>query len=340
MAACDSMGFQVVPSLVNRRKTETFTFRYHYTIRNTNWPLKIYSAQSQETTKKGEFQLPNRIKLIACDVDGTLLNHNNSLGKKTENTVRNVLQQGFPFILATGKARLGALNSVPPLKADLEKQGMGVFLQGLYVVSEGGRICYEKFLDKEIVRRIVQLSKELSVTLVGYHQDRIVCEERNAETDKVIPYHEPVPEPIGSWENLLAEGKATINKMMFMDKPERLDKIRPYIEGVLDEYCHITQAVPGMLEVLPLGASKGQGLLKLLQSLGIDPQDVMAIGDGENDVEMFKYVGCSVAMANAKSLVKEAAKHVTVRTNNEDGVAEALEKFVLRNPFLKRQLTN
>lgn len=168
------------------------------------------------------------------------------------------------------------------------KHGMGVFLQGLFVTTKDGKICHEKVLDTEVALKVCELGKELGISLVGYERDRIVCEERNEETDKVIPYHEPTPEPIGSWKKALQ--KIKLNKIMFMAPPSHIDKVRPYIEEVVGKYCHVTQAVPGMLEVLPFGASKGEGLLRLLSSLDMSPKDVIAIGDGENDVEMFRYV--------------------------------------------------
>ncbi|KAK4523290.1 hypothetical protein GAYE_PCTG50G1183 [Galdieria yellowstonensis] len=249
--------------------------------------------------------------------------------------IRKVMKAGFPFILATGKARKGALDSVLELKEDLIKHGMGVFLQGLFVTSRDGKICHEKVLGNELALKVCELGKELGITVVGYERDRILCETRNEETDKVIPYHEPVPEAIGSWKEAIVNRGIKLNKMMFMAPPSQLDRIRPHIEQLLGNSCHITQAVPGMLEVLPFGASKGEGLVRLLKSLDVPPSEVIAIGDGENDIEMFRYVDHSVAVANASPRVKAAAKYVTKKTNNNAAVAEALETFILNNPYLK-----
>lgn len=92
----------------------------------------------------------------------------------------------------------------------------------------------------------------------------------------------------------------------------------------------MTQAVPQMLEILPLGSSKGNGVAKLLKSLGIKPDAVAAIGDGENDIGMLQLVGTSIAMGNAVPQAKHVAKHVLLATNDDDGVAEAIDRFVLR----------
>ena len=91
----------------------------------------------------------------------------------------------------------------------------------------------------------------------------------------------------------------------------------------------LVQAVPDMLEVLPLGASKGTGARRLLDALGVAPARAAAIGDGENDLDMLRGVGLGLAMANAVPSTRAAAAHVLSRSNNEDGVAEAIERYLL-----------
>ncbi|GJQ10751.1 hypothetical protein GpartN1_g2542.t1 [Galdieria partita] len=333
MLDVDSVGFQWTPlnyklgSFRNCFQSKQTNSVSHTGLRNVvclSRPLK-------------ELQLPRSVRLVACDVDGTILNSLNDVPPANVQAIKKVMNLGIPFVLATGKARKGALNSVLELKPDLMKHGMGVFLQGLFVTSRDGKICHETVLDTEIAFKVCELGKELGISLVGYERDRILCEQRNQETDKVIPYHEPTPEPIGSWKEALFNQNTKLNKMMFMAPPGHLDRVRSYIEKVLGKCCHITQAVPGMLEALPFGASKGEGLKRLLRSLDIDPLEVIAIGDGENDIEMFHYVGHSVAVANASPAVKAAAKHVTKNSNNNAAVAEALETLVLNNPYLNIQ---
>ena len=92
--------------------------------------------------------------------------------------------------------------------------------------------------------------------------------------------------------------------------------------------CEVTQAVPNMLEILPLGNDKARGVRTLLTHLDVEMSRVVAVGDGENDHGMLKMVGCGVAMGNARPAVLGAAQAV-VASNDEEGVAEALEKFVL-----------
>lgn len=102
------------------------------------------------------------------------------------------------------------------------------------------------------------------------------------------------------------------------------------MEASLEGKATVTQAVPHMLEILPLGSSKGNGVAKLLKALEVKADAVAAIGDGENDVGMLQLAGTSIAMGNAVPQAKRVAKHVLSRTNDEDGVADAIDRYILR----------
>jgi hydroxymethylpyrimidine pyrophosphatase-like HAD family hydrolase len=114
-----------------------------------------------------------------------------------------------------------------------------------------------------------------------------------------------------------------------MAPQERIDELRPAITAALGQRASLTTAISGMLEALPAGASKGEGVAWLLGELGIDPAaHLMALGDGENDIEMLQLAALGVAVANAGPGAKAAARAV-VASNDDDGVAEAIERFVL-----------
>ena len=119
-------------------------------------------------------------------------------------------------------------------------------------------------------------------------------------------------------------------KIIFMAADDRITAIRPLAEATFGHKASLTTAISGMLEVLPQGASKGSGVQWLLQRLGIDPERCMALGDGENDVEMLQLCGLGVAVGNAGEAAKAAADVVLERSNDEDGVAHAIEEYVLR----------
>lgn len=269
-------------------------------------------------------RLARGIELIASDVDGTLLNSSQELSPGVENAVRRAAQAGVPLILATGKAR-GPW--VPKVLPRLGQEMPGVFLQGLLVCDADGRIMYEQTLDDHLVIECIKFSKAHDLTLTAYCGDRILCAGTNEHTDRLLFYEEPTPEGVGPLEDWV--GKIRVHKMIMLAQHERILEIRPLAEKEFGGHASLTTALPGMVEVLPLGASKGSGLAWLLDHLGVDASNVMAVGDGENDVEMLQLAGLGIAMGNAGPKTKSVADHI-VSTNDDDGVAEAIYRFVLQ----------
>ncbi|CAI5948605.1 unnamed protein product, partial [Closterium sp. NIES-64] len=153
-----------------------------------------------------------------------------------------------------------------------------------------------------------------------------LCEERDEHTDRLIPYGEPIPEAVGPLEDLI--GITSIHKLILMADDDTLAALRPRLDAELGGRGSLITSVPGMLEVLPVGASKATGLATVLDMMGLHPQQVMAAGDGENDIEMLQMVGLGVAMANAGPSVKAVADHVS-SSNDHDGLAAAVERFAL-----------
>lgn len=267
-------------------------------------------------------------------MDGTLLNSSSAIPERNVETVKRVLEEtDVEFVPATGKSRFGAIASMAALGEYLQDRHPGgvpgVFLQGLVVYGRDGSLLFERALPQDVSLKIVALARRLDVSLIAYagNGDEIVCEQKDNETDKVEMYKEPNPRALGDWK----KGIETIpmRKFIFMASEERILEIRPEVEKEMAGVSEITRATPGMLEVLPLGASKGAGVLKLLEHYGVDAKDVFAIGDGENDVEMLQLCGISVAVANAGPLAAAAASFTTA-SNDDAGVADALERFVLK----------
>lgn len=270
-------------------------------------------------------------RAVFCDVDGTLLDSNNTILQANVQAVKQLPYPDVRFIPATGKSRAGALDAFGELGDILKSRypaGVpGVYLQGLCVYDETGVLVHEQTLPPSISRTVVELSKSLSLSLIAYGRDgdSILCEKTDSEIMKVTDYHEPTPIECGSWDAII-DGN-TIHKFLFMASEEAIVAARPAVEAAFVGIAEVTRATPGMLEVLPLGASKGAGVARLQNVLGVSAEDSMAIGDGENDVEMLRLCRTSVAVANAVPVAMSAAKYRTV-SNNEGGVASALEEHV------------
>ena len=206
----------------------------------------------------------------------------------------------------------------------------GIYVQGLVTYNGDGSIRNQFTLDTATVRKVITFTEDRGFSLIAYSGASMFVRSRNHDTDLVIDYGEPEPQIVGTLQNLLHN--TSINKVMAIKRGDvkGVKALRWQLETQLDGAARLMQAgVPEMLEVLPRGGSKGTALKTLLRELKIDPQDVLAIGDGENDIEMITQAGIGIAVGNADQEVKDAADHV-VASNDEDGVAEAIERFVLK----------
>lgn len=141
-------------------------------------------------------------------------------------------------------------------------------------------------------------------------------------------YYEPLAQEFNTIEDLLSG--PSVRKLLFMADPTVVDGLlKPHWGAALEgAAAEVLQAVPNMLEVVPAGVNKWAGLQVLLQHMDIDPQYMMAVGDGSNDLEMVKNAGIGIAMGNAVPSVKAAAA-VVVSSNDDGGIVEAFERFVL-----------
>ncbi|KAJ7520296.1 hypothetical protein O6H91_20G077400 [Diphasiastrum complanatum] len=231
-------------------------------------------------------------RLLFCDMDGTLLNSSSKVTQRTAKAVRAAIQHGVQVVIATGKTRPAAIRA----------------LRAVGLEGEGGAISTTSpgvFLQGLLVYGT-------GGSLLHKHTLNLdLCEEAEA---------------ISFLEDFRRE---SIQKLLFYSTSETIANfVRPHWLSVTQGRATVTQALPEMLEILPRGASKGAGVKMLLDELRISPNEVMAIGDGENDIEMLKLVGLGVVMGNgaAQTIAVADAK---VGSNDEDGVAEAIERYIL-----------
>lgn len=261
------------------------------------------------------------IKVIATDIDGTLLNSHHQLSERNENALKAAMAKGVQVILATGRPR--ATTAIEIIER-LGLQTPGIFLQGLAVYDATGALHRQETFDPDLGRLIIEHAEQSGYSLMAYAGARIIAGVKNQHTDRIISYGEPEPEIIGTLHNLTEP----FNKLVFFDEPGRIAPLRASVMALLGGRARIVQTLPESIEVLPNGISKGAALAHLLDEMQVDPADVIAFGDAENDLEMITLAGLGVAMGNAMPLLKEAADYIT-GTNDEDGVAQGIEKFVL-----------
>ncbi|CAO2816750.1 unnamed protein product [Amaranthus hypochondriacus] len=292
----------------------------------------LYIKDPDDRKKEGSLRFYRpKFKYIFCDMDGTLLNSKSQISSANANAIKEALSRGVQVVIATGKTRTGAIDVLKTVdlvgrNGIVSESSPGVFIQGLLVYGIQGREIFKRNLDPDFCRQVFSYSLEHEIPLVAFCGDRCLTLFDHPLVNSLHDvYCEPKAEVMRSIEDLLAA--AEVQKLIFLDTAERVAKtIRPYWSDATGDHASVVQAIPDMLEIVPRGTSKGNGVKLLLDHLGVTPNEIMAIGDGENDIEMLKLANLGVALSNGSEKTKAIADMVGL-SNDEDGVADAIYRY-------------
>lgn len=278
-----------------------------------------------------------KIKMIGLDLDGTLLNENKELTPYTGEVLRRAMGQGVHIVISTGRPITG----VP--KELLEFPGMRYI-----ITSNGGRIIdlqenqvlYDNPVPYNTAQKVLKIVSEYETLREIYFDGQGYAQRDELENIQRYVKKEPVREyilhtrkPVEDIWRLMEEMKPKgVDKVhALFAREEELAKARERIEAL--EEVVISGSIGSNLEMNAPGVDKGEGLLILGRLLGITREEIMACGDGGNDLAMIRTAGFGVAMANAADEVKKASDYITC-SNENDGVAKAIEKFVLNEAHI------
>ena len=266
-----------------------------------------------------------RYQLIAMDLDGTLNNDEKKITEKTHAALMQAQQQGIRLVLASARPSPGLYRERDALH--LQDHG-GILMSyngGRIVDAETGKVLFETAMDLEQTRKILRELECLPVTPIlddgkqFYVTDRngfkvdYECRNNNMECTEV--------------ENLADFLFFDPIKILMSVEPAVLQQVQAQIATLLPDDLTVVQTAPFYLEIIPNTINKGQGIRDICRTLDIPAAAVIAFGDAENDIPMLRAAGMGVAMGNATEPVKTAADYVTL-SNNHDGIAGALERFV------------
>lgn len=263
------------------------------------------------------------IKLIACDMDGTLLDSNRKISERTKQAVAKCIEAGKMFIIATGRMYIAAKPYAEQLGLDVP---IVTYNGGLIRGSKSGKVFLEQPIKLEIAQEFLDFIKEKGNYAQYYVGDELYIKEPNK-------YSYMYGEMQGIHSCIIAKGEEFFTakerpyKILMSMEPEELPttmaQFRKRFAGKLD----ITSSHPMFLELLEPGVNKWQAICKLAEKLGIKQSEIMCLGDSDNDYEMVANAGIGVAMANATDKVKSGAKIITA-SNDNDGVAIVLESIL------------
>ena len=272
------------------------------------------------------------IKMIGLDLDGTLLNGRKEVTDHTRKILEQAIAQGIIVLVATGRPLTGIPGQVRAI------QGMQ------YALTTNGARIYDLLQDRTILehplsgekaKKVLKITEKYDTLQEAYFDREVYAQEDQLK--RISQYHKNPH----MWEYVRATRTAVPTMIEWYEECGRdADKLQLMFAD-MQELAHARkelEEIPGLvltgslgnnIEINAEGIDKGIGILELGRRLGISREEIMACGDGDNDLEMLKAVGVGVAMGNADEAVKAAADYVT-DTNEEEGVAKAVEKFALR----------
>ncbi len=268
-------------------------------------------------------------RAIALDLDGTLTNHDKVVTPKTrEAKTREALLQaeaeGVVIILASGRPTYG----IEPVAECLELDKRGGYILsyngGNIVNAKTGEKLFAQFLPDEVIPILYRYAKEKNHALLGYAGNEIITEMPD---DQYVKEESRINKMnIRKVENLFEALEPHPTKLLMTGDPADMLKAENELSEILGDRMDIFRSAPFFLELVPKGIDKAKSLLRLLSKINLTPADMIAFGDGYNDLSMLKLAGMGVAMQNAAPEVRAEADYITL-SNEEDGVAAALEHF-------------
>lgn len=262
-----------------------------------------------------------KIKLVAVDMDGTLLDNSLKISERTLDMISRLKKMGVPFVISTGRS-----------KAEIDKYRKQINYDCPIITSNGAiifgedwkKVLYHKPLEKIDVKKIFDFAMCQKSSLCFWDKNNLWTTDLSQMVCYYGNLHNVIPQ-IVDIDNYLIEND--VNNLVFCDKEDKIEDLFQKVSSQKVSEANFVMTCPTLLEFFNKEVSKGSGLKIVCDYLGVDLKDVLAIGDSNNDIDFVKNAGLGVAMGNATEKVKSVASYVT-STNEEEGVAKAVEKFL------------
>jgi len=264
-------------------------------------------------------------KLITVDVDGTLVGENLVISPAIFKAVAEVKQRGIKFTLATGRALFSAMKFAIPLGIDTP---MITFGGALVSHPQTKEVYYKLPLDYTLAKTAYQILKSMDLHVNIQKIDGVFTTQMDHEAGVYTALTSNPMHIIDDVESCLQ--KDPMKLLVVCSDPEKLLNAEKLLKAKMGNQVFIARSLSSFLEVLNLDATKGKALKFLGEMLDIKREEIMAVGDHYNDLDMLEYAGLGIAMEISPEEVQDMADFVSGDPNH-DGMAEILQKFVLNN---------
>ena len=264
-----------------------------------------------------------KYKLIAFDIDDTLLNRQKRVTDRTKAALMKAQENGVKLVVASGRLPCG----VRPYAEQLD-----VFSHGGYYISYNGGVVFDSsgsvisaaYLDSKYIKPVYEILRPTNVTTMVHKGDVIYADRKvNAYTHVES---DVIGIPLNPVDDIAEFVDWQLHKILLGGEPEELKSVEQKLLDKLGGEVDIYFSAPWFLEVMPKGINKGIGIEKICDHMGISTDEVIAFGDSFNDISMIRTAGVGVAMGNAEQELKDCADYITDDCDS-DGIAKALEHF-------------
>lgn len=264
-------------------------------------------------------------EIIALDIDGTLTNSKKEITPRTLEALLRIQKEGKKVILASGRPTPGLAALAKQLQLD-KFGGYLLAYNGAKIINyQTGEVIVNQTLPLEMIPKLYDFAQENEVGIISYEPEGVISGRR---IDHYIEYEARLNGiPVREEPNFKTFVDFPVNKCLMTGEDNYMAQMEEKLKGLYKDTLSIYRSEAFFLEIMPQNVDKANSLSHLLAHLGLTKDQLIACGDGYNDMSMIEYAGLGVAMSNAKDEVKAVANHITV-SNDEDGVAVIVDEFM------------
>lgn len=275
------------------------------------------------------------LEAIVLDIDGTLINSDHVISKKTKEILLKAQDQGVTLVLASGRPTPGMIELAKELELH-NHHGLIISYNGASIVDiQDDKVIYERTLEVNDAKRILNHLKKFDIVPIVEQGGYLCVNNAFVEhfdidgTDGNIVNHEKqvanfLVKEVHDLEEFIYENP---KKVLVGGAPHVLQEIHEEMRAPFEDEFSIMFSAPHYFEYIPQDTNKGVALKEVLSMLNINKDNTIAFGDGNNDEDLIKFAGTGVAMGNAVDSLKAVADLVT-KTNDEDGIYEILKNYI------------
>lgn len=266
-------------------------------------------------------------KLIATDIDGTLLNNKIEIHPENIQPIKRALNNGIKIVMCSGRSHITI--------DDFSKQ-LGLVEKSDFHIAFNGGLIYNSYtrehlreinLEASITNEILKTVKDYDVVVIIYKNDELIF-SKDVEHYKNYENYKNTTNLKLTLNKNLTKVDTPVSKVIINGKREELERVETLLKNKFGSTINLFFSSKVFLEIVNIETSKGIALEILAKHLGVDMKEVIAVGDNYNDISMIKAAGLGVAVSNAEQALKNEADYITKNSNEDAAIKEVIEKFI------------